>query len=157
MLNDFGGFNMDITTYTMLLVCKLWILACEYKDGGEPEQKLTKHQIENQVRELPSVLQYLSFIFFCPGCIVGPAFEFTDFVNLMELKGVYATLPRGLANGWQCIFPSIREQLEGFLCLGIHIGFIMSGINVYWCGTEEYANSHNIFWRIGYSYLSMTS
>lgn len=41
MLNDFGGFHMDITTYTMILVCKLWILAWEYKDGGEDLKNLS--------------------------------------------------------------------------------------------------------------------
>jgi len=34
MLNDFGGFNMDITTYTMILVAKLWMLSWAYRDGG---------------------------------------------------------------------------------------------------------------------------
>jgi len=41
MLNDFGGFHMDITTYTMILVCKLWILSFAYKDGGEDPKTLT--------------------------------------------------------------------------------------------------------------------
>ena len=35
MVTDFGGYNMDITTYTMLLVAKLWGLSWAYKDGGE--------------------------------------------------------------------------------------------------------------------------
>ena len=157
MLTDFGGFHMDITTYTMLLVCKLWILAWEYKDGAEPESKLSKHQIENRVKELPGLLEYLSFVFFAPACIVGPAFEFTDFTNLIELKGVYATLPRGLASGWQVILPSILEIVGGFICLGIHIGFIMQGFDIYWCGSTEFLTYKNMFMRIGYSYVAMTS
>ena len=43
MMTDFGGFHMDITTYTMILVCKLWVLAWEYKDGGEDPKNLTPY------------------------------------------------------------------------------------------------------------------
>ena len=41
MLTDFGGFNMDITTYTMLLVVKLWGLGWAYRDGGMADADLT--------------------------------------------------------------------------------------------------------------------
>ena len=33
---------MNVTTYTMLLVCKLSALAFCYKDGGMDPEKLTK-------------------------------------------------------------------------------------------------------------------
>ena len=41
MLTDFGGFNMDITTYTMLLVVKLWGLGWAYRDGDMADADLT--------------------------------------------------------------------------------------------------------------------
>lgn len=34
LLYSFGSYEMDITTYTMLLVCKLSALAYCYQDGG---------------------------------------------------------------------------------------------------------------------------
>ena len=34
MYTDFGGFNLDISTFNMLQVCKLSGLAFCYKDGG---------------------------------------------------------------------------------------------------------------------------
>lgn len=42
MINDWGGFNMDVTTYTMILVVKLWGLGWAYRDGGMKDDKLTK-------------------------------------------------------------------------------------------------------------------
>ena len=42
MVFDFGGFNMDITTYTMILVTKLWGLSWAYKDGAEISSKLNE-------------------------------------------------------------------------------------------------------------------
>jgi hypothetical protein len=35
MYTDFGGYNMDVRTYTMLLMTKLWGLTFAYKDGGD--------------------------------------------------------------------------------------------------------------------------
>ena len=43
MMNDFEGYNMDITTYTMILACKLWILGWEYRDGNQKHSNLTPY------------------------------------------------------------------------------------------------------------------
>ena len=44
MWQNFGGFELDITTFTMLLICKLSALAYCYKDGAEKESDLTQEQ-----------------------------------------------------------------------------------------------------------------
>ena len=33
MWNDFGGYNADVTTYTMVLIAKLWGFSWAYRDG----------------------------------------------------------------------------------------------------------------------------
>jgi len=40
MYKNFGGYDMDITTFTMVLTAKLSALAYCYKDGGEKDEKL---------------------------------------------------------------------------------------------------------------------
>ena len=42
VIYKFGSYDMNITTYTMLLVCKLSALSFCYKDGGLEQEKLTK-------------------------------------------------------------------------------------------------------------------
>jgi hypothetical protein len=42
MYTNFGGFDMDISTFTMLQVCKLSALAFCYKDGALPDKELSK-------------------------------------------------------------------------------------------------------------------
>lgn len=42
---------------------------------------------------LPNVLELLSYVFFCSGCIVGPFFEFADYINYIERKGRYENIP----------------------------------------------------------------
>ncbi len=79
MITNFGGWDMDITTYTMILTAKLSALAFCYKDGGEPTDKLLPEQKENRVLDLPNPLELLSYVFFCSACICGPFFEYSDY------------------------------------------------------------------------------
>jgi hypothetical protein len=41
MWDNFGGFDMDITTYTMILVIKLWGMSFSYMDGGRKDSEIT--------------------------------------------------------------------------------------------------------------------
>ena len=38
----YGGYNMDVTTYTMLLVTKVWALAWAFRDGSQITSKLNQ-------------------------------------------------------------------------------------------------------------------
>jgi hypothetical protein len=40
MWANFGGYDMDITTYSMILTAKLSALSFCFKDGGEKEENL---------------------------------------------------------------------------------------------------------------------
>lgn len=93
MIVNFGGWEMDITTYTMILTAKLSALAFCYKDGGEEEEKLLPEQKERKVKNLPSVLELASYVFFCGGCILGPFFEYSDYVMYIEKRGRYEKIP----------------------------------------------------------------
>jgi len=42
MITNFGGWEMDITTHTMILTAKLSALGFCYKDGGQDEKDLLK-------------------------------------------------------------------------------------------------------------------
>jgi len=42
MIRNFGGFDMSVTTQTMLLACKISALAFCYEDGGKEEEELSK-------------------------------------------------------------------------------------------------------------------
>ena len=99
MMNDYGGYHADVTTYTMVLIAKLWGFSWAYRDGMFNKYQLTADQEERKIVHLPNLLEYFSFVFFCNGCLVGPFIEFSDFKNFMELQGVYKSLPRGLKSG----------------------------------------------------------
>ena len=47
MINNYGGYDMDITTYTMILFCKLWAMSWAYMDGGREISYLRKMKIND--------------------------------------------------------------------------------------------------------------
>jgi lysophospholipid acyltransferase len=152
MHHDFGGFSMDVSTYTMILVTKLWGLSWAYKDGGLITSKLNESQIERRVVHFPTVLEYASFCCFCCGCIVGPFVEYSDFKNWIEISGQYKNMPRS-----GTLFPSLWRLLNGLMCLAIHIVFTMIlGYSVYFCGSEEYLKHGNLAMRFVYYFIAMT-
>ena len=131
MWTNFGGWDMDITTYTMILTAKLSALGYCYADGAEKEEDLLPEQKQYRVKELPTVLELCSYVFFCSGCIVGPFFEFADYKMFIERTGRYSSIP-------STFVPALKKFLLGKLCLGVHI-FI--GMHCYhaFCYTEEFS------------------
>lgn len=114
MLANFGGFELDITTFTMLLICKLSALAFCYKDGGENPKNLTEEQRQWKVSYLPGLLEYTSYVFFCNGAALGVFFEFSDYKKFIERTHEYEHVP--------CpILPSLKWLLQGLFCMIIFI------------------------------------
>lgn len=106
MVTNFGGWDMDITTYTMILTAKLSALAFCFGDGSYKNEDLLPEQIERRVDKLPSPLEIASYVFYCSGCIVGPFFEFSDYIMYIEERGRYAKIPIS-------IVPAIKRFLTG--------------------------------------------
>lgn len=138
MITDFGGFNMDITTYTMILVTKLWGLSWAYRDGALIKG-LTKDQEERKVLFLPTLIEFYGFSLFCSGCIVGPFLEYNDYKNYIELEGNYKSLPRGFKNGFAGVKSGLYCLLKFVGVVVFHLFVVVGlGYNVYLCGTEEF-------------------
>ena len=86
MISNWGGYDMDISVVTMLLVCRLWALSFNYKDGDKNvnEKQLTKYQIEHKVDKLPSVLEMAGFTFFLGTGTIGCFFEYSDYIKFIR-------------------------------------------------------------------------
>lgn len=142
MVTNFGGWDMDITTYTMILTAKLSAIAFCYRDGGEKESDLLPEQKERMVTKLPSVLEMLSYVYFCSACICGPFFEYADYIQYIEMKGRYAKIPSNFKQAGikflkgKCKF-WFRSHIF-LVCLAFHIGVSIHCYALF-CGTEEYA------------------
>jgi len=45
---------------------------------------------------MPTPLEYSSYVFFCGGIVVGPFFEYSDYINFIEQKGHYKDIPTSI-------------------------------------------------------------
>lgn len=70
---------VDITGAQMVLVMKLSAFAWNVYDGTFPESELSEFQKDHRLTELPSLLDFLGWVFFFPAFMVGPAFDFIDY------------------------------------------------------------------------------
>lgn len=55
---------------------------------------------------IPSPLEMMSYVFFCGASICGPFFEYSDYINYIEKKGIYSNLPSSAV-------PAITRLLQG--------------------------------------------
>ena len=76
--------TIDITGSQMVLVMKLTAFCWNVADGVLPEELLSDLQKERRIVELPSLLDYASYVFFFPSLMTGPAFDFMEFRNWLD-------------------------------------------------------------------------
>lgn len=94
MLNDYGGWSMDVSGLYMMLVVKFSAFAFSYEDGGKNEEDLKNDYMrEKRIRDFPTFLEFISFIFHFSSCIVGPSIEFIDFKKFIYLQDEYQNIP----------------------------------------------------------------
>ena len=98
MIFDFGGWAIDdISTIFMINVAKYSSFAFSYDDGGkDPKEIRSAHLKKERIVEMPTLLEFASYIYFYPTFIVGPYIEYTDFINFIDLKDCYANLTNNL-------------------------------------------------------------
>lgn len=95
---DYGGYTLDITGPLMIQTQKLTSLAFALHDGRYKDQSLlSEDQKQHAVSKLPSLLQYLSFMFYFHGIMVGPLTFYNDYIAFID--GTNYVKPGGNANG----------------------------------------------------------
>ena len=157
MYLDFGGFKMDVTSYTMIVTCKLWGLSWAYADGAKTEKDLTAEQNEKKVVKMPTLLEYFSFVYFGLGCMCAPFHEYSDFKNWIELTSHYKTLPRGPTGFFQTIIPVLKKISLGLIHLVLHLYVVVySGMSCSLNGKPEFADAGGFGYKVFYYWVSMT-
>ncbi|KAI9147914.1 Lysophospholipid acyltransferase [Paramyrothecium foliicola] len=71
--------TIDITGTQMVLVMKISAFCWNVADGQLPEDMLSDLQKSRRLKELPSLLDYAGYVFFFPGLLAGPSFDFTEY------------------------------------------------------------------------------
>nr|CCA26902.1 lysophospholipid acyltransferase putative [Albugo laibachii Nc14] len=68
----------------MIVTLKLSSIAINYSDAVLSADQKTPLIMKNQLQEVPPILSILGFVFFYPGFLVGPLFEFKDYLFWMR-------------------------------------------------------------------------
>jgi hypothetical protein len=148
MYTNFGGFDLDISTFTMLQVCKLSALAFCYRDGGVDPKDLTKDQKERVVDKLPSIIEICSYTQFVSNCALGVFFEFSDYKRFIQREKEYAY---GMPSP---ILPSLKSLATAIGCTA----FFIVASQYFWIEyifSPEYS-SHSLLYKVYYFYVAMS-
>lgn len=148
---------MDITNHQMLLTCKLSALAWCYSDGDKIPEKLTKGKLKffkkldqkkYAIQELPNILEVMSYAFFFPACLVGPFYEYKDFIDFINRRGEFTHIPSTFKASTIRLSHalSIILLLNRSVCSAWNIILSMF-FNPQHCLTEEFAKT-SILWKV---------
>ncbi|KAJ3080235.1 lysophospholipid acyltransferase, partial [Quaeritorhiza haematococci] len=102
--------RLDHTTPMMVSVIKLTSFAWCAHDGA----KLKKEKDENgkdlhpsqkrrAIVEMPSLIEYLGYMFFFGGFLVGPSFEFKDYKDFIDQRPPFDSIPSSAIPTLKCI------------------------------------------------------
>lgn len=97
--HGYGTYTLDITGPFMIMTQKSTSLAFSYHDGvSVKEQQLTPEQKQRAVRKLPSVLEFISYLFHFQTILAGPGILYSDYMDFIHGRFVYNVEKNGAVN-----------------------------------------------------------
>ena len=138
----------DPTIIYMMTISKFSSLAFSYEDGAKKEI-INKHHDEYKIIEKPSFLEVMSYIYFYPTSIVGPSFEFKDFINFINEKDCYTKLNEKFlyifVNGFKYLIVS-------FICMAAY-SIISNTFPLDYFIDKDF--NHNLLYSLSYIFISV--
>jgi len=123
---------------------KLTAFAWNYYDGGKKENDLPPSSRRQAIRTFPNILEFFGFVFFFGGFLVGPSFQFNDYVQFVKKEGPFANYP-------STFIPAMKTLIIALICQFIFTKF--NHWNFDWCLTSEYQSLPFVL-RAGYLWVA---
>lgn len=85
--------TLNVSTIAMMTFVKQMMITCNYSDGQfrknfeKDRSKLTEREYRYSLAEIPSFLEYCSYFFNLQSSVIGPSFEFGDWIRFIKLEG----------------------------------------------------------------------
>ncbi|KAF0700821.1 Aste57867_8672 [Aphanomyces stellatus] len=83
-LREFGGASIMWDAPQMVLTLKLTGTAISFADGALPTDKKSDSMLRNQLLDRPSFLALFGYVYFFPTFLVGPIFEFNEYLMWVD-------------------------------------------------------------------------
>ncbi|TPX74231.1 hypothetical protein CcCBS67573_g04483 [Chytriomyces confervae] len=139
--------RFDQTVPMMVAVQKMTTFAWSIHDGTKSDKKLSKTQQSLKISTVPSILQYLGFIFFYPAFILGPSFHFNTYNDFVNNSGQFSLVSgRNVLPGRWVYFS--KTVTIGLVCVVIHM--FASPILMYDFGLTDAFLGYSFLERCGY-------
>lgn len=129
MYTSYMSYIFDFTGTQMVITMKLTSFAYNYYDGTYDYEKVFKSNDDRKqyaITKLPSLLQFLGYMY-CFTCIMaGPAYEYTDYVQVIdgtiyELKNKNKDSENKMKSAPSSLLPGLRKFFVGIVSLLAHV------------------------------------
>ncbi|KAJ3235932.1 lysophospholipid acyltransferase [Chytriomyces hyalinus] len=139
--------RFDQTVPMMVAVQKMATFAWSIHDGTKSDKKLSITQQSLKISTIPSILQYLGFIFFYPAFILGPSFHFNTYNDFVNNSGEFSLAAGTTVLPGRWVYFS-KTLAIGLVCVVIHM--IAVPIFMYDFGLTDAFLEYSFFERCGY-------
>jgi len=87
------------------------MIAINYRDGaGDIDGWLNSRERARAIKNLPSISDYVNYIFCLGSSVCGPCYEYKEWDDYINLRGVYAQMKPGSS-----IVPALARFFTGLL------------------------------------------
>ena len=169
MIIAYSSGILVFTTTQMLIALKLISFAYNYFDGtydkkrvfGEhSDPKVAKMYADRRrfaITSLPNPLEFYGYAYCFTCLLAGPAFEYTDYVNGIDLP---KTFPKSVNTPSPSLSSTmhiaLRKFTEGILCLALHLT-LSAQFKISTMYTDDFIKTYSIPYRLFYAYLAIVA
>lgn len=153
MYTDYNGYTLDFTGPTMIITMKVTALACSVYDGVYRKDELLSADQKNlAVRKVPSLIEYLSYIFSFTSILSGPSFNLVDYTNFISGADIAQAVADEKSKGKEPsgILPSLIKFVTAVFFISLTFVFKADFESFF---DTEWRDSHNKLYIAGYLYL----
>jgi lysophospholipid acyltransferase len=100
------------------------------------------------IKEKPTLLETFSYIFFYSSCLIGPSYEFSDFIKFIKLEGGYEDIDYS-----KCTYYTGVDLFWALVCI-MNVITLANEFPLSYCGTEEF-KKRSFLQNYTYMVLSM--
>eukprot|EP00741_Cyanophora_paradoxa_P001233 tig00000471_g1190.t1 len=117
MYKNYMGWELDFTGPQMILTLKVSSFAFNVYDG-RANKKATAEQEARALKRMPTLLEYLGYVYFFGGFLAGPAFEVREYIEFSDLTAFKADKDDKRPRVPSSLLPALGRMVVSFVCLG---------------------------------------
>ncbi|KAL5103473.1 Lysophospholipid acyltransferase 5 [Taenia crassiceps] len=151
---NYGTYDINWTMSYCILCLRLIGLAWDYRDSSLPVERLSEYQKSAAFKELPSLLEMLSFCFMPTACFAGPQFTWRHYHSFIDqtLRPQIILKNRTLMQKY-LLNPKLHRTLSrlsvGIACLALYV-LSLTYYPMDYMLTHEFLTERSFFYRVSY-------